>query len=200
MSDEDVVNSDSQEEPVATEDPVKEEPEKVEPEKVEPEAPKVPEEYENFTLPDGVEADEAMMDEFKPLAKELGLTQEAAQKLVDLQTKHALALAEAEQGEWNDLVKQWEAVAKSDKEIGGDKLDEARANAKKAVEKLGTTEFAEMLEWTGTGSNPEMIRLLNRVYTQFLAEDKVEKVNASPPPDTASRSRGQRMFPSMTDN
>ena len=40
-----------------------------------------------FVFPEGAQLDEAMIKEFLPLAKELGVTQESAQKLVDLYGK-----------------------------------------------------------------------------------------------------------------
>lgn len=48
-----------------------------------PETPVVPEKYE-FKAPEGMELDAKAVEAFSPVAKELGLTQEAAQKIVDL--------------------------------------------------------------------------------------------------------------------
>ena len=166
------------------------------PENVEPEAPSVPDKYEDFTMPEGIEVDTAMMDEFKPLAKELGLTQEAAQKLIDIQTKHAKAFADAEQAEWDDLNKQWQETAKADKEIGGDKLPEVLSNVNKVLEKLGTEALTETLEWSGMNNNPEVVRLLNRIYVNFMKEDNVEPANAAAA--TTEKSRADRIFPSMS--
>lgn len=51
------------------------------------EKPGAPEQYEAFKVPEGVTIDETAATEFGTLAKELNLTQENAQKLVDYQIK-----------------------------------------------------------------------------------------------------------------
>ena len=53
------------------------------------EKPGAPEEYADFTLPEGMEADPDLIAEFKAEAKRLNLSQEDAQKLVDIQAKLA---------------------------------------------------------------------------------------------------------------
>jgi hypothetical protein len=60
------------------------------------EAAKVPEKYDAWKLPEGVTMDAALNERFLPVARELGLTQEAAQKVVGLyadyvQKQNALA-------------------------------------------------------------------------------------------------------------
>lgn len=117
-----------------------------------------PEEYEPFTLPDGVEVDEAAAEQFKELARDLNLTQEQAQKLVDLQASRVQAQAEA----WDKQLSDWADGARADKEFGGDKFDENIAVAKKALDKFGTPELRETLD-AGYGNHPEVIRLLYRV-------------------------------------
>ena len=58
----------------------------------EPEKPKAPEDYE-FEYPEGVQVDEGALAEFKPLAKELGLSQENLAKIVGV-TGQAVAIWE----------------------------------------------------------------------------------------------------------
>ena len=48
-----------------------------------------PEKYEAFTLPEGYEVDEQLLNEFTPTLKELGLTQAAAQKVMDFAPNRA---------------------------------------------------------------------------------------------------------------
>ena len=45
--------------------------------------------YTDFTVPDGIEIDKESMEAFKQIGSELGIKQEDAQKLLDLQTKLA---------------------------------------------------------------------------------------------------------------
>lgn len=118
-----------------------------------------PEAYTDFTLPEGVQTDAAAMDAFKATAKELGLTQEDAQKLVTMQAQQVAT-----------QVTGWQEATKADKEIGGDKLPENLATAKRALEAFGSPELTAMLDRTGLGYHPEVIRAFYRVG-QAISQD-----------------------------
>src|SRR5687767_12536146 len=76
-----------------------------------------PEKYEDFTLPEGIELDQAAMEGFLPVAKELNLTQEQAQKLVDLQTAYVKNAADAQAKAWDKQLTEWADAARADKEF-----------------------------------------------------------------------------------
>lgn len=122
-----------------------------------------PENYETFTLPEGVPVNESLMSEFQGLAKELNLTQENAQKLVDLQARESAKTAQEAQERWDTLKTEWADSAKSDNEFGGQNFDANVGLAKQALDQFGTPELKEALEITGTGSHPEIIRFFYRV-------------------------------------
>lgn len=126
-------------------------------------APVVPEKYEDFKLPEGVEVDAEMLDAFKPLAKELGLTQENAQKLVDLQAKASQKMAEANAKAWTTMVEKWANDAKADKEYGGVNFNENIGVARKALDHFGTPALKAMLNETGVGNHPELIKFAIKV-------------------------------------
>lgn len=94
-----------------------------------------PEEYGDFAMPEGVAMDEARLAEFLPIAKELNLTQEQAQKLVDMEATRAKQQMEGAVKFYEDRDKAWAADLKADKEVGGDKLE---ANAVKVNRLLQT--------------------------------------------------------------
>lgn len=115
--------------------------------------------YDDFNLPEGVEIDSETMTSAAELFKEAGLSKEQAQKFVDMQ----VALNERSNAS-NEAVRDgWLESAKSDKEYGGDKFDESVGIAVQAVKKFGNPELEKMLNETGVGNHPEMIRLLKRV-------------------------------------
>lgn len=114
--------------------------------------------YEEFTLPDGYAADEKLAGEFKPLAKELGLSQAGAQKLVEFKAK----LDERALERWNEHREQLREQAKADPELGKD-YQGSIATARSAIKEFGTPEFRKMLDDYGVGSHPEMIRFCQRV-------------------------------------
>jgi hypothetical protein len=170
------------------------EPTKAEGDKAKPET-KVgaPEKYADFKLPEGVEVDPKAMAAFAPVAKELGLSQEQAQKLVDLQTNVLKQSAEAQQEAWNGILKGWHDESKADKEIGGAGFDANIALAVKTLTKFGTPELRAALDATGTGNHPEFIRLLVRVGNA-IGEDKLI-VGGNPA--GATKTMAETMFPNQ---
>lgn len=126
------------------------------------EKPIVPETYE-FQLPDGMELDKERLAEAEPIFKDLGLTQEQAQKLVNLDVKRAQAEAEAQANAWTTLRSGWRDQVTADKEIGGQNLDQSLAHGNLAVNKFGTPELKEALKVYGMGDHPEFVRFCARV-------------------------------------
>ena len=154
--------AETKEESKAEEKPPKEETK--EPEK------KAPESYEWKTpegMPEGFERDPEVFDALEEVAREIDLSQEEAQTLVDklLPTMHRRA-AEQEAA----VHEQWVEQVKADKEIGGDKLDENLATAKKAVKAYASAEMQELLNGP-LGSHPAVVRFLVNVG-RTVSEDK----------------------------
>jgi hypothetical protein len=131
------------------------------------EAPKgAPEKYE-FTAPEGREYDPGVLTAYSEVAKELNLPQEAAQKMID----KIAPLIEARQVEQVETIRtEWAEAAKADQEFGGDKLNENLAVAKKALDKFGSPELRTLLNDSGLGNNPEVIRFMYRAG-KAISED-----------------------------
>lgn len=143
-----------------------------EPDKVEEkEEVKVPEKYE-FSLPEGVTLNESLVEEATPVFKELGLTQDQAQKLVDLQVKHEQSAYKAQVEAWEMTTQNWRHAAETDQEFGGLQFKDNLAIARKALTEFGTKELKEALDLTGTGNHPEILRFFYRVG-KAISEDKV---------------------------
>lgn len=153
-----------------------------------------PETYEDFTMPEGVELDKEVVDQFVPIAKELGLSQEQAQKLVDLQTSLSKSSEEARSQNWANLQKTWVDSAKSDQEYGGQQFEANMAVARQALDKWGTPELKAMMDATGAGNHPEMLRFFYRVGKE-MSEDKV--VTGGNPKGDGPRDVARLLFPSM---
>lgn len=129
-----------------------------------------PDTYADFVMPEGVEIDTELLAEAVPLFKELGLTQEQAQKLVDFQAKQVQAGSQRQVDTFNQLMTDWQTKAKNDKEFGGEKFEENVAIARAAVNKFGTPELKQLLEEHGVGNHPEVIRFMVKVG-KLTAED-----------------------------
>ena len=125
-----------------------------------------PEKYE-FKAPEGREFDPDVIGAFSDVAKELGLSQEDASKVVD---KMSEKLAERQQAKIESVHKEWVDASKTDKEFGGEKLSENLAVAKKALDSFGTPELRALLNESGLGNNPEVIRFMYRAG-KAISED-----------------------------
>jgi len=128
--------------------------------------PQVPEAYD-LQMPEGVELDKAAADEFTTIAKELKLDQAAAQKLADIAAKQAQRQVDAHTA----LVESWVEQVKTDKDIGGDKLDENLSIARKALDTFGTPELRDVLNASGLGNHPAVIKAFVKAG-KAISEDK----------------------------
>lgn len=144
---------------------------------------KAPEKYEDFALPEGTELDTELMGEFTSIAKELELTQEQAQKLAELGGKIALkAGGPGEEAIIEQAKQTWGRETLADKEIGGDMLAENLSVAKKTLDTFGTPALKELLNKSGMGNHPEVIRLFLKVGKQISDDKVLVSGNRSPSP------------------
>lgn len=144
-----------------------------------------PEEYAEFTAPEGVELDAEVLGEFKSVAKALGLDQATAQKVVDLGTKMAQQWAAKSAENVQQLQAEWLETTKADKEIGGDKLTATLATAKRAIDQFASPAFRELLNDTKLGNHPEVIRFAAAVG-RAISEDTFVKADKSNTPKSAA--------------
>lgn len=149
--------------------------------------PVVPEAYE-LQMPEGVELDKAAADEFTTIAKELKLDQAAAQKLADIAAKQAQRQVDAHTA----LVESWVEQVKADKDIGGDKLNENLGIARKALETFGTPELRDVLNASGLGNHPEVIKAFVKAG-KAISEDKFVAGAAK----GADSDPAKKLFPNM---
>ena len=132
-----------------------------------PDAPKgAPEQYE-FKPVEGRNLDSETMSTFAEVAKELDLTQDAAQKILD---RMAPQMAQRQQAQIEAIRTEWVEASKTDAEFGGDKIAENLAVAKKALDQFGTPELRALLNESGLGNHPEIIRLMYRAG-KSISED-----------------------------
>lgn len=116
-----------------------------------------------FDMPEGVDVDQASLDEFTGIAKELKLPADAAKKFVDLAAKREIARAEA----FAKQVETWGSEVKADPELG---KPEHLAIAKKTIDTFGTPELRDLLNSTGMGNHPEVIRMALKIG-KAISED-----------------------------
>lgn len=130
-----------------------------------------PEKYE-FKAGEGVELDTEALKDFEPVARELNLTNEQAQKLVDAYPKILAGVQQRQAEAWQSQTEQWAADVKADKEIGGDRLTANLSAAQRALEQFGDPELKEYLDSTGLGNHPALVKAFIKVG-KAMSEDKV---------------------------
>ncbi|MDY7579358.1 protease [Herbaspirillum sp. RTI4] len=151
-------------------------------------APKAPEKYD-FKTVDG-KVDTSVLTKFESVARELDLTQDQAAKLIDTL---APQVAQAQKARQDAQVSAWADAAKADKEIGGDKLNENLAIAKKALDTFGTPELTKMLNDSGMGNHPEIIRAFLRAGQKISPGNFVPSGQGTSQTSNAS----SKLYPSM---
>ena len=132
------------------------------------EAKAAPETYE-FKAPEGRVFDSEVIAEYSKVAKELNLSQEAAQRVLDAVGPK---LAERQAAQIEAVRNGWADNSKADKEFGGDKLTENLGVAKKALDQFGTAELRSLLNESGLGNHPEVIRFMYRAG-KAISEDQL---------------------------
>jgi len=131
-----------------------------------------PEQYEEFTLPEGFQKDGPLLEAFTPLAKEANLPQEMAQKFVDLGAKLVADTQAAQMKAWEGVVSEWTASLKADKEVGGAALKENTGYAVKALKQYADPETRKYLDDSRLANHPGLFKMLVRVG-KTVSEDKL---------------------------
>lgn len=135
-----------------------------------------PEKYE-FTAGEGVELDTEALKDFEPVARDLNLTNEQAQKLVDAYPKILAGVQQRQAEAWQAQTEQWAADVKADKEIGGDKLTANLSAAQRALDLFGTPELKTYLNDTGLGNHPDLVKAFVKIGKAMSEDGMVDGSN-----------------------
>ena len=163
-----------------------------------PAAEKPADEPFSVKAPEGAEAYQADFDKFagdmdgwlkaNPNASAREALAEAAArqaKLVGESQAQAMAQRDQQISAWGDELK-------ADKDFGGEAFDKNVATAIKGLEAVGSPELRQMLDQTGLGSHPEIVRAFKKVGE--LVADAPFATGAQP---AQSASPAARMYPNM---
>lgn len=151
-------------------------------------------------MPDGFKADEELLAD---LGK-LDLPNERKQEIVDLGVKlqqkahQALIAAHEAQNE------KWISEVKTDKEIGGAKLQASLENGLAALKRFAGTDYAAIeseLVRTGLGNHRAFIALFNRVHLATSPDDTASRVrrDAAGAPPNSQQALHAKLYPKMTE-
>jgi hypothetical protein len=150
--------------------------------------------YADFKLPEGVELDKEMLTEAQTfMSKDLNLSQEKAQKLVDFHIKALQGMAEAPYQLWADTQRTWQNEITKDPELGGSNLSQVKTSISKLLDEYGDPKVREALSFTGAGNNPAIIRTLYKI-AKVLTEGSFVPGGAT---QGDERTAAQVMYPTM---
>lgn len=133
-----------------------------------------------LTVPEGMEDFQGEFDTFSseatewmqanPKATPAEALKWAAERQAEAVTKQTQDMSEA----FTKQIDTWESEAKADPDIGGDKYDENVAIAKTAIDAFGSDELKTVLNESGLGNHPAMIKFANKAG-QALKDSPVHK-------------------------
>ncbi len=146
--------------------------------------PAVPDAYKFESLPEGYDFSAEAQAEWSGVFKELGLTQEQASKLVEMDAKRQASGAQASEQAAiefrNQQVSKWESELKQDAAFGGANFEANVTVAKQFLADYGTPELSAFLAESGLGSHPEVVRLFHKAGKE-LGEGKLHRTTTEVP-------------------
>ena len=148
-----------------------------------------PEKYADFTLPEGVTLNKDLLAKAQEEFKALGLSQEAAQKLVTLQAENAKASSDATLQEYQSKVDAWKGESTK---LYGAKAAEEFAVAGQAINRFGTPELRSLLNDTGMGNHPELVKFFVKVGHAIKEDNPADGTRVA-----EGQSDADLFFPSM---
>jgi hypothetical protein len=148
-----------------------------------------PEKYE-FKAPEGVNFEPDTAKAFSEVARELDLTQEAAQKVLD---KMGPAMKAQQVEVLKQVTNTWHQQSLTDKEFGGEKYAENLATAKRAVDAYASPALVQLLKESGLQKHPEVIRFFYKAGQSISADNKFVGGSGPTPEQTLS----DRLYPTQ---
>jgi hypothetical protein len=135
-----------------------------------------PEKYDSFKLPEGYTLDEKSAETATAIFKELNLSQEQAQKLVDFYVQNSLEASEAPIKYYAEMRQGWRDEVIKDTSIGNgsDGLKpEVKSAIASVINSLGELAgpFREAMNITGVGDHPAFVRAMYSL-SKRLAEGR----------------------------
>ena len=130
---------------------------------------------EGIDLPEGVQVDAHIAEQFGEICRDLNLSNSAYQKIV---AKMGPVMAERQSARLEEVKKEFLAQGRADKDMGGANWATTKAEASKAYVKFVDPETRAFLKQTGLDCHPGIIRAFHNVQ-KAVADDTVVRGQAS---------------------
>ena len=171
-----------------------------------------PEKYEDYKLPEGFTLDAEVKGKADALFKGLGLSQEAAQSLVDFYGDQIAKVASAPAEAYAKVTAEWRTASESHPDLRG-KLgpgQEVNVRIAKALDSLGdpklASDFRSLMDLTGAGNHQAFIRVIDKWAQKITEGTHVAGNGPSERGQSASGQGGQKptaaaaMWPNLSGN
>jgi len=126
--------------------------------------------YENLKLPEHLKGCELHWQSFKQLAAELELSDETVQKLLDWEAKTTADGRKISDETRSQILAKWTAQTK---EIFGPYYQKHVTNALAAAQRFGGEELRMLLDATGLGSHPVIVKTFHEISKQISEDSSV---------------------------
>lgn len=137
----------------------------------------VPEKYE-LKLPEGSQLSADRLEKISQYAKEKGLSQEAAQGLVEEETAAVNEFHSASIQSYQKQISSWAEETKKDPEIGGQNYEATIKLAQSGMKQVASPKLIELMDTVGFGNHPEVIRMFAKIGSA-MQNDKLVRGNLS---------------------
>lgn len=173
-----------------------------------------PEKYADFAAPDGYTLDAKLIETAAPIFKELGLTQDQAQKLVSLQAQQMIEAAKAPQAAYEAMRQEWRNKVSGDAEIkayateGKTGTDAVKVDIGRALATLPpdvANEFKAAMDVTGAGDHPAFVKAIWKLSQSVIEGKPVSGRGPSAhgqvdPSRPAKPTPAAAMYPNLANN
>lgn len=150
-----------------------------------------PDDYVFQFAPETV-VDTALIDEFRRFAFEQKMSLENARLMAKFYEQYVLGQSKKQNQEQTELLQSMQKACEEDSEFGGMNFYDNMRYAKAAILRFDDGSLAKILNDTGFGSHPEVVRFMYRVG-KALAEKDLPRAKESP----EEKSVAELFYPSM---
>lgn len=112
------------------------------------------------------------LDGIVEFSKKHGLSNDVATELLKEKDSIVNGFLNQLKSNHEKQVNEWLETSKNDSEIGGENLKETAELAKRAIEQFGSDSLLDLLDQSGYGNHPEVLRIFSKVG-KLIQDDKI---------------------------
>jgi hypothetical protein len=134
-----------------------------------------PEAYDDFKLPEGMQFEGEQLEAFTEFGQKYGLSQDAAQNLIDMHLGQVDKITTLQQETWDEIKADWRKQSLADKDLQDEEgnAEAAIAIAVKGVEALGGKALKEAFDLTGAGEHPAVVKAFHKLGKMAVEDEFV---------------------------